>query len=128
MAWKKQIGMPKIERTRHTIDAEGKVLGRLATEIARLLIGKHKASYTPNVDSGDFVEVTNASKIKLTGKKWEQMVHFHSSDRPGGIKRVPVKKLRDDGHPEEILKHAVRYMLPKNKLQSIRMKRLKITK
>lgn len=127
MAWKKQIGMPKIERKRHTIDAEDKVLGRLSTEIAKLLIGKHKPTYTPHIDAGDFVEVKNVSKIKLTGKKWDQMVHFRSSDRPSGVRRVSVKKLREE-NPERILEHAVRYMLPKNKQQVARMKRLKITK
>jgi len=119
--------MPKIERKRHIIDAEGKVLGRLATEIAKLLIGKHKPSYTPHIDGGDFVEVKNASKIVLSGKKWEQMVHYRSSNRPSGVKSVSVKKLREE-EPERILKHCVEYMLPKNKQQAIRIKRLKITR
>ncbi len=116
-----------MERARHTVDAEGRVVGRLATEIAALLIGKQKPTFTPNIDSGDFVDVKNVSKIKLTGKKWDQKVHYRSSNRPGGIKRVSMKKLREE-RPERILEHAVKYMLPKNKFQSERMKRLKITK
>lgn len=119
--------MPKVERAHHQIDAEGKVVGRLATEIAKLLMGKHKASFTPNVDGGDFVEVTNASKVKLTGKKWDQKMHYRSSDRPGGVKKISMRKLQEE-RPERILEHAVRYMLPKNKHQSDRMKRLTITK
>jgi large subunit ribosomal protein L13 len=126
MAWKKQIGIPKIERDRHIIDADGKVVGRLATEIARLLIGKHKPTYTPHIDGGDFVEVQNVSKMKLTGNKWEQKEHIRTSGRPGGLKRVTMKKLKEE-HPEKVLEHAVRYMLPKNKQQTARMKRLKIT-
>ena len=118
--------MPKVERNRHEFDADGRVVGRLASDIAKLLMGKHKATYTPNVDMGDFVTVTNAAKVKLTGLKWEQKEHFRSSNRPSGIKSVTMKKLREE-KPERILEHAVRYMLPKNKFQSERMKRLKIT-
>jgi large subunit ribosomal protein L13 len=127
MAWNKKQGMPKVERAHHAVDADGRVVGRLATEIAALLMGKKKATYTPSVDCGDFVEVSNVSKIKLTGNKWDQMVHYRTSNRPGGLKRIQVKKLREE-HPERILEHAVKYMLPKNKFQSERMKRLKITK
>lgn len=119
-------GMPKVTRETHTIDATGKVVGRLATEIARLLQGKHKPGIIPHVDGGDFVKVINAAKIEFTGKKWEQKVHFRSSNRPGGIKRIPMLKLRKE-NPAEILHHAVKYMLPKNRTQSVRMKRLKIT-
>lgn len=127
MAWNKQKGMPKIERNRHVIDADGKVVGRLATEIAKLLQGKHKASYVPNVDAGDFVEIVNASKVKLTGKKWDQKKHFHASGRPGGIKSVTMRRLKEE-KPERILEHAVKYMLPKNKQHTARMKRLTIIK
>lgn len=114
-------------RKHHEIDAEGKPVGRLATQIAKLLQGKHRADYVANVDMGDFVEVKNASKVVFTGKKWEQKSHFHPSGRPGGMRVVGVKTLRDT-KPEEILLHAVRYMLPKNKQQTARMKRLTITK
>lgn len=118
--------MPKVTRETHTIDATGKVVGRLATEIATLLMGKHKPDLVPHIDAGDFVHVTNAAKVNFTGKKWEQKVHFRSSNRPGGIKRISMTKLREE-NPAEIVRHAVEYMLPKNKQQSDRMKRLKIT-
>lgn len=119
-------GMPKVARETITIDATGKVVGRLATQIAHLLQGKHKPGFISHVDAGDFVKVINASKIEFTGKKWEQKVHFHSSNRPGGIKRVPVAKLRKE-NPAEILRHSVKYMLPKNRTQNLRMKRLTIS-
>lgn len=115
--------MPRIERRVHEIDAAGKVVGRLATQVAIYLTGKHKASIVPNVDSGDVVKIFNADKMVFTGKKWEQKVHFRTSNRPGGLKRKPVSELREE-NPAEILKHAVKYMLPKNRLQSHRMKRL----
>jgi large subunit ribosomal protein L13 len=127
MSWNtKKRGMPKVARETITIDATGKVVGRLATEVAKLLQGKHKPDHIPHVDGGDFVKIINASKIEFTGKKWEQKVHFRSSNRPGGIKRVPMSKLRTE-NPAEILRHAVKYMLPKNRTQTDRMKRLKIS-
>ena len=127
MAWKNTKGMPSIERVRHTIDVAGKPVGRVATQIATLLQGKHKATFTPHIDGGDFVEVINAAKVKLTGKKLDQKEHFRTSGRPGGLKRVGVRKLMEE-KPEEVLSHAIRYMLPKNKHQGERMKRLKIVK
>jgi large subunit ribosomal protein L13 len=123
MPWKKQTGMPRIVRARHVLDADGRVLGRLASEAATLLTGKRKPSYVPHVDAGDFVEVRNASKVKLTGKKWEQKEHIRSSGYPGGLKRVSVRKLREE-RPGVIIEHAVRAMLPKNKHRTARMKRL----
>lgn len=115
--------MPKIERKTHEIDATGKVVGRLATRIATLLVGKHKASHVPNIDGGDIVKVTNIDKIVFTGKKWEQKKHYRTSNRPGGLKATSMTKLRAE-NPGEILRHAVKYMLPKNRTQAIRMKRL----
>lgn len=126
MSWNKQRGMPAVKRETHTIDATGQVVGRLSTRIAHLLMGKHKPGFVPHVDQGDFVTVSNVGKIVFTGKKWEQKVHFHSSNRPGGLKRVAVSKLRTE-RPAEILRHAVIYMLPKNRTQAVRMKRLKIS-
>jgi len=123
MAWKNKSGMPAVTRKTIEIDATDQVMGRLATKIAKILIGKHKPDYVPHIDAGDFVKITNADKIKLTGKKWEQKVHFRSSNRPGGIKRVSMTKLRQD-NPGEILRHAVKYMLPKNRTQAVRLKRL----
>lgn len=123
MAWKNKRGMPAIQRETVVIDATDKVVGRLATHIAKILMGKDKPSYVPHIDSGVFVKVTNASKLVYTGKKMEQKVLFRSSNRPSGIKRLPVAKLQQD-KPGEILRHAVKYMLPKNRTQAVRMKRL----
>jgi len=125
MAFQKHKGHPKVERAKYEIDATGKVVGRVATEASRVLIGKHKPSYVPNLDQGDFVIIKNAGKIEFTGKKWEQKQHFRSSNRPGGIKAVTMSKLREE-KPERVLQHAIKYMLPKNKLQKDRMNRLTI--
>lgn len=123
MAWKNTRGMPAIKREVVTIDATGKVVGRLATEIAHKLLGKDQPGYTPHIDTGAIIKVTNVDKIVLTGKKEEQKVHFRSSNRPSGIKRIPVSKLLQE-NPGEVLIHAVKYMLPKNRTQKERMKRL----
>lgn len=123
MPWKKLRGTPSVKRATVEIDATGKVVGRLATHIAKILMGKHRATYVPHIDSGDIVKVTNAAKIEFTGKKWEQKVHYRTSNRPGGLKRTPVSKLREE-NPGEILRHAVKYMLPKNRTQATRLKRL----
>lgn len=116
----------EIRRGTHKLDAEGKVLGRLATEIATYLMGKHKPEFSKHMDMGDFVEVTNAQKIKLTGNKEKQKVYRSHSGFPGGFKEVTVAKLRKE-QPEKIIAFAVKGMLPKNRLQSKRMKRLLIT-
>lgn len=123
MAWKNTRGMAAIKREVVTIDATGKVVGRLATEIAHKLLGKDQPGYTPHVDTGAIIKVTNVDKIVLTGKKEEQKVHFRSSNRPSGITRIPVSKLMKE-NPGEVLLHAVKYMLPKNRTQKERMKRL----
>lgn len=123
MAWKNMRGMPKIDRETVTIDASGKVVGRLATQIAKILVGKDKPSYVPHIDAGAVVKVLNADKLVLTGKKMEQKVHFRSSNRPSGIKRTPMTKLIQE-NPGEILVHAVKYMLPKNRTQKERLKRI----
>lgn len=127
MAWKNRRGMPQIEREVVEIDATGKVVGRLATQIARLLIGKHRATYVPHIDAGAIVKVTNADKLVYTGNKMQEKVLFRSSNRPSGIKRLPVAKLQAE-RPGEVLRHAVKYMLPKNRTQAERMKRLVIVK
>ena len=113
-----------MKRQTHTIDAAGKVLGRLATEIAILLRGKQRADFRPNQDSGDFVVVKNVDKIKVTGKKMEQKKYYHHSGYPGGIKEVPMKKLFEI-NPAEVLRKTVWGMLPKNKLRAEQIKRLK---
>ncbi len=123
MSWKKRVGIPKMEREVREIDATGKVVGRLATEIARVLMGKHRASYVPHMDTGAIVKVKNAGALVLTGTKMEHKVHFRSSNRPSGIKRVKVSVLMQT-RPDQVLRHAVKYMLPKNRTQSERLKRL----
>lgn len=115
--------MPTVKRVTHEIDASGMVVGRLATKIAMILMGKHRASYVPHVDAGDVVKVKNVKDVVFTGRKWEQKVHFRTSNRPGGLKRTPVSRLREE-NPAEILRHAVKYMLPKNRTQTTRLKRL----
>ena len=114
-----------IERAWHLIDADGKVLGRLATEIADILRGKNKPIYTPHVDTGDFVVVVNARKIKLTGKKWADKMYYHHSGYPGGIKSISAEKLHEK-KPEEIVRLAVKGMLPKNSLGRKMFKKLKV--
>ncbi len=115
-----------MERNTHKIDAQGKIAGRLASEIAVLLQGKNKASYEPHVDSGDFVEVTNISQLKFSGKKMENKVYHRTTGYPGGIR---TKKLSDmmKSEPQEVLKNMVFNMLPDNKLRKERIKRLKIS-
>ena len=100
-------------------------LGRLATQIAVLLMGKHKKTYTPNMDCGDFVVVTNAGKIKLTGKKMEQKVYFSHSGYAKGGKETPVKRVLEN-NPTRVLELAVKRMLDENKLRAPRMKRLRL--
>ena len=104
-----------IERQWLVIDAEGKTLGRLATEVARLLRGKHKPTYTPFADTGDYVIVVNASKMVLTGKKLDQKLYRHHSGFPGGMTEVDYKTMMDK-KPEKVLELAVKGMLPKNSL------------
>ena len=113
-----------MKRETHTIDADGKVLGRLASEIALLLRGKHKPDFVLNQDVGDFVVVENIRKIKITGKKLEQKKYFHHSGYLGNLKETSMKKLFEE-NPFEILKKAVYGMLPVNKLRSEQLKRLK---
>jgi large subunit ribosomal protein L13 len=116
-----------MKRETYTIDATGKVLGRLATEIAVLLRGKHKPDFAPYKDIGDYVLVKNVEKIKLTGKKMEQKKYYRHSGYLGGLKEIPLKKLFKE-NSKEVLKKAVWGMLPKNKLRSKMIKRLKFAK
>ena len=113
-----------MKRQTHTIDAQGKVLGRLATEIAVLLRGKQKVNFRPNQDMGDFVIVKNVEKIKVTGKKMEKKKYYHHSGYLGGLKETPLKKLFERS-PAEVLRRAVYGMLPTNKLRAEQIKRLK---
>ena len=114
-----------MQRETHAIDASGKVLGRLATEIAVLLRGKQKPDFLPYKDMGDFVVVKNAGKIRFTGKKLEQKKYYHHSGYLGGLKEIPLKKLFAS-NPDKVLRMAVFGMLPKNKLRGKMIKRLKI--
>lgn len=114
-----------IERKWYVIDAEGMVLGRLASELAMVLSGKRKPIYTPHVDTGDYVIVLNADKIKLTGHKWDQKKYSYHTGYPGGLKQVVYKDLVVK-HPTQLLKLAVKGMLPKNSLGRQMMKKLKL--
>ena len=107
------------------IDASGQVLGRLAARVARVLIGKDKANYTPFLNSGDHVVVINADKIRLTGNKLEQKVYRTHSGHPGGLKEVPAKRLRQT-RADWMVREAVLGMLPKNKLRASRAKKLRV--
>jgi large subunit ribosomal protein L13 len=114
-----------IERRWYVVDAQGKTLGRLATEIAKILRGKHKAIYSPHMDTGDFVIVINAEKVHVTGRKLTQKFYYRHSGYPGGLKAI---SLRDQlkKHPERVIQHAVRGMLPKNRLGRKMIKKLKV--
>lgn len=114
-----------IKRENHKIDATDQSLGRLSTKIARLLIGKHKVTFVPNIDGGDFVEVENASKIKFTGNKFNQKKYYHHSGYPGGLKSKSLKHIFEK-NSAEVLHKSVFNMLPKNKLRNEMIKRLKI--
>jgi len=114
-----------MKRETHTIDATGKVLGRLATEIAILLRGKHKPDFAPNKDIGDFVIVKNVDKVKITGKKLEQKKYYRHSGYLGHLKEIPLKKVFIET-PAKVLRKTVYGMLPKNKLSKEQIKRLKI--
>lgn len=120
--------LPKIDvqkRAWHVIDAEGLVLGRLAAKIANVLRGKNKPVFTPHLDAGDFVVVVNAEKIRLTGNKNEQKIYSSYSGWRGGQKRRTVKDLRAK-HPDRIIAHAVKGMIPKNRLGKKLLTKLKV--
>jgi len=107
------------------IDADGKTLGRLATEVARRLRGKHKPEYTPHIDVGDYIVIINAGKVKVTGNKTTDKHYYHHTGYPGGIKSISFDKLRDS-HPERIIEKAVKGMLPKNPLGRAMFRKLKV--
>jgi len=113
------------QRRWHLIDANGQVLGRLATRVADILRGKHKAVYTPNVDGGDFVVVINARGIKLTGKKLEKKLYYRHSEYPGGLRTTVAQKMLAE-KPETVVRLAVKGMLPKNRLSRRLVTKLKI--
>ena len=120
--------IPKADDTEkiwYIVNAEDKVLGRLASKVATILRGKHKPIYVPHADVGDYVIVINAAKVRLTGKKLEQKVYYHYSGYPGGLKETPLSDLMKK-NPEEVIKRAVKGMLPKNKLGRKMLTKLKV--
>ncbi len=114
-----------IKRGRHIIDARGEILGRLASGVAQLLIGKHKKTYSSHLDSGDWVTVVNAKEVRVTGKKEKQKVYYRHSGYPGGLKALRLEEIREK-NPARIVEFAVKNMLPKNRLRKRRMARLKV--
>jgi len=115
----------EIKRSWHLVDVKDKILGRVASEISGLLIGKSKPYYVSYLDCGDYVVVINAAKVKTTGNKEVQKKYYAYSGYPGGLKTTLLKDLRKT-HPERIIEFAVKNMLPKNKLQNLMMRRLKV--
>jgi large subunit ribosomal protein L13 len=114
-----------VERQWHVIDASGKTLGRLATQIANLLMGKHKPTYVPYLDTGDYVIVLNAAKVRVTGKKAKQKTYYRHSGYPGGLKAETFEKMLA-AHPTRVIEHAVKGMLPHNRLGRAMFKKLKV--
>lgn len=115
----------EVRREWFVVDATDKTLGRLATEVARRLRGKHKAEYTPHVDTGDYIVVINADKVKVTGRKTDDKMYYHHTGFPGGIKSINFKDLNAT-HPERIIEIAVKGMLPKNPLGRAMYRKLKV--
>ena len=114
-----------IERKWHVIDASGQTLGRLASEVARLLRGKHKPIFVPHLDTGDYVIVINADKVRVTGNKAEQKLYYRHSGYPGGLKSTSFAEMMKS-QPTRVIEHAVRGMLPKNPLGRAMFKKLKV--
>lgn len=115
----------EIEKKWYVVDAENKILGRLASEIAFRLRGKHKPTFSPFIDNGDFIIVTNADKIQLTGKKWDDKKYYRHTGYLGGIKEATAKELLEK-HPTDLVMNAVKGMLPKNKIGRAQLKKLKV--
>lgn len=115
----------EIQRDWYVVDASGQTLGRLATQIATLLRGKHKPTFTPSIDGGDFVVVVNAEKVKVTGRKEDQKMYYRHSSYPGGFKAIPYRQMMAS-HPDRILRFAVKGMLPKNRLGRQLITKLKV--
>lgn len=120
-----QIKPAEVVREWHLIDAKGKILGDISTQIATFLMGKHKVSYTPHVDSGDFVVVINAKDVEVTGNKRADKMYYSHSMIPGGFKQAPFEKVMEKD-PTKIIEHSVKGMIAKNKMRDPRMARLKI--
>ncbi len=114
-----------IKRQWHVIDASGKVLGRLATQAASLLMGKHKPIFSRHLDTGDFVVIINADKVRFTGNKAEQKLYYRHSGYPGGLKSISLEKMLET-NPSRVIEHAVKGMLPHNRLGAQMMKKLRV--
>ena len=114
-----------LEHQWYLVNAEGKVLGRVASKVAKILEGKHKPTYTPHLDTGDFIVVVNAEKVSLTGKKLKDKIYYHHTGYPGGIKAVSAEKLLAK-KPAEMIRMAVKGMLPKNSLGRQMLRKLKV--
>jgi len=114
-----------VQRNWYLVDAENKVLGRLASELAKILRGKNKPEFTPHVDTGDYIIVINADKVNLTGNKWKDKVYYRHSGYPGGIKSITADNLKAK-RPEDLIRFAVKGMLPKNRLGRKLFKKLKV--
>jgi len=114
-----------IERQWHVIDASGKILGKLATQVASLLMGKHKPIFSPNLDTGDFVVITNADKVQVTGNKTKQKLYYRHSGYPKGLKSITLEEMMQT-HPTRVIEHAVKGMLPHTRLGAVMMKKLKV--
>lgn len=114
-----------IKRNWHTVDAKGQVLGRMASKIAKLLLGKDKPKYAPHLDMGDNIVVINAKDVELTGRKMQNKVYYSHSGYPGGFKEEKVSDLMEKS-PEKVIERAVSGMLPKNRLHDKRMRRLRV--
>ena len=115
----------KIERKWYVVDADGQTLGRLASEVAKVLRGKNKPVYTPHIDTGDYVIIINAEKVAVTGKKLDQKVYYHHSDYVGGMKETTLKEMLAK-HPERVIELAVKGMLPKGPLGRSMIKKLHV--
>lgn len=115
----------EVEREWFVVDASGKTLGRLATEIARILCGKHKPIYSPMIDVGDYVIVVNAEKVRVTGRKWTQKFYYRHSGYPGGFKQISLRDMLAR-HPTRVIEYAVWGMLPKNALGRRMFRKLKV--
>lgn len=120
-----QAKVGELNREWFVVDGTDQVLGRLAARIAQVLMGKHKPTYTPHIDTGDFVIVTNCEKIKVTGRKAENIIYHRYSGHPSGLKEIPYERMQERS-PETILTEAVRRMMPKNSLAAHMLSKLKV--
>ena len=114
-----------IQRQWHVLDASGQVLGKLATQAATLLMGKHKPIFSPNLDTGDFVVIINAEKVRFSGGKEKKKLYYRHSGYPGGLKKVTLGEM-EKADPTRVIEKAVKGMLPTNRLRAVRMKKLKV--